>query len=400
MMRHLLSGGTLNTKNGLTNKSLKMNSVTWDQVRSRRLDRNGLTRRAPICRLEKVVGDLCGFQAQVLSAAELAIGLRVEGATQRMVREAIWERKSLVKTYGPRRTIHLFPSRELNMWMAGMRTVAGLDGKAPDAITAAVLEVLSGNPLGRRELAVEVGRRVGSQGRDALSSTWGADSIKEAAYRGKLCFGPSRGSRVTFVRVDQWVSDELEWEGREALEAIILRYASTYGPVTPRHFANWIHMNPDTVQEIFEDYRDSLDEIDTEGETGWVPRNTTESEWQRTGESVFLLPRYDPYVLNSLKQHMSKRNDARNVLPETHRRRIFSYKMGRLEGAVGIRTLLVNGRVGGMWAQGNGSKCMEIRVEPFERLTRELLALLKEQVERIGAFYERSVRLEIGRLDG
>jgi hypothetical protein len=54
-----------------------MRSLTWDQVRARRLARNHLLDPAPRERLVDVVRDVCGLQAQVGAAAELAIAARV-----------------------------------------------------------------------------------------------------------------------------------------------------------------------------------------------------------------------------------------------------------------------------------------------------------------------------------
>jgi hypothetical protein len=48
-----------------------------------------------------------GAHAQVASAAELSIGRRIGGATRDDVRRAQWEERSLVRTFGPRGTIHL-----------------------------------------------------------------------------------------------------------------------------------------------------------------------------------------------------------------------------------------------------------------------------------------------------
>jgi Winged helix DNA-binding domain len=50
---------------------------------------------------------LCGAHAQVLSTAELSIGRRIAGATRTDVQRALWQERTLVKTFGPRGTIHL-----------------------------------------------------------------------------------------------------------------------------------------------------------------------------------------------------------------------------------------------------------------------------------------------------
>src|SRR5437867_561300 len=72
-----------------------------------------------------------------------------------------------------------------------------------EALLEAIGEALDGRCLTREELAQQVAHRIGSWVREPLSSTWGV-LLGPAAYTGRLCFGPSRGSKVTFVRADQW----------------------------------------------------------------------------------------------------------------------------------------------------------------------------------------------------
>src|SRR5918912_604078 len=116
-----------------------MRSLTWDQVRARRL----------------------------------ALSARVEQLTRQQVRDALWQRRSLVKTYGPRGTLHLLPAAELPMWMAAMRAVPDHHGAMWDELVDvppeqthelidATRTALDGRRLTREELAREVARRVGA----------------------------------------------------------------------------------------------------------------------------------------------------------------------------------------------------------------------------------------------
>jgi hypothetical protein len=66
--------------------------------------------------LAAAAATMCGAHAQVLSAAELSIGLRVAGATRSDVRAALCSERSLVKTFGPRGTVHLLPAGDLALW--------------------------------------------------------------------------------------------------------------------------------------------------------------------------------------------------------------------------------------------------------------------------------------------
>src|SRR5690349_24930277 len=103
-----------------------MRSFSWEDVCRWRLARQYMSAPSPVGGLVDVVHAVGGVQAQILSAAELAIGARVAGVTQQDVRAAIWERHELVKTYGPRGTLHLLPADELPLWLAAMQARAAL----------------------------------------------------------------------------------------------------------------------------------------------------------------------------------------------------------------------------------------------------------------------------------
>ena len=104
---------------------------TWAALLSRRLDRHFLTE--PATSAADVAAAICGVHAQILSAAELSIGQRLAGAGRDDVRTALWETRELVKTFGPRGTVHLLPTRDLPRWTGG----AGR-GAAPAAVVRPV----------------------------------------------------------------------------------------------------------------------------------------------------------------------------------------------------------------------------------------------------------------------
>jgi hypothetical protein len=57
-----------------------------------------------------------------MSSAELTLAARVEGLEPGDVGRALWEERSLVKTWAMRGTLHLLPAAELPMWQAALST--------------------------------------------------------------------------------------------------------------------------------------------------------------------------------------------------------------------------------------------------------------------------------------
>jgi len=54
-----------------------------------------------------------GIHAQVMSAAELAIGARADGLSPQDVQSARWKDRRLIKTWAMRAELHLIPAKRL-----------------------------------------------------------------------------------------------------------------------------------------------------------------------------------------------------------------------------------------------------------------------------------------------
>ena len=199
-----------------------MRSLTWAQVWGRRLARHALLTPRPKTDLVETVRTVGGIHAQMMSAAEPSIGIRVAGVTREDVRTELWQRRGLVKTYGLRGTVHLFPADEAPLWAAALRAhpargearrleQRGLDSARLETLLTAIGEALDGRRLTREQLGEEVARRTGAWAMDPVSPSFGGqaprwqNAIGPAANAGLLCFGPAQGNKVTFVRADQWL---------------------------------------------------------------------------------------------------------------------------------------------------------------------------------------------------
>ena len=373
-------------------KVLRGRILTWEQVRTRRLARNHLLKPVARTRLVPAVSDLCGVQAQVLTAAELAIGARVRAVTQQAIEDALWKTRGLVKTYGPRGTLHLLPADEVPLWTAAIRALplggeeawyaqSSLTAAQAQALFAAMRDALDGCTLTRAELADGVSARLGSWVHERLASTW-ADLVGVAAFAGVLCFGPSQGSQVTFVRLDQWVRGWQELDPLESLKEVVRRYLAVYAPARPQDFAQWFAgkgLKPPEARMLFTSLANELEPVEVEGQRAWVLTRDARQTWEPVRGSLRLVPQYDCYLLGS-------RFGREQHVPAAAKRRVFAFKNGRFEGATGLPVLLVDGVVAGMWERRERARRVEIRVESFIRLTRAQREGLEAEAVRIGEF--------------
>jgi Winged helix DNA-binding domain len=334
--------------------------VSWEEVRAGRLARSHLARRASAEQLIEVVRDVCGIHAQVMGSAELQLAARVEGITQADVREALWERRTIAKTWTTRGTLHIHPAEELSLWTGALRAVeAGEDA----AVTAAIGEALRGRRLTREELADAVVERVGPGPRERLASGWGW-FLGDAAAAGLLCFGPPAGAKVTFVHVEDWLGAQRAWEPPEALREIVRRYAFAFAPATRRTVREWLAAK-----------------VDVE-----VPDAPLAPA---CAHSVRLLPEYDPYVMGF--------REREHLVPPEVRAQVATHGKGRYEGPAGTPFLVVDGLAAGIWRRKKTAKRIELTVEPARTLTRAERAAVADEAERIGVFLGLEPRLTVER---
>src|SRR5207244_3979878 len=104
-----------------------------------------------------------------------------------------------------------------------------------------VREALDGSALTREELVAAVIARPGLEhAGEALRSGWGT-LLKPLAWQGDLCYGPSQGTNVTFMRPEAASS---RWAGvpepDEAAPRAIAAWFGAYGPAPLEAFGNWL----------------------------------------------------------------------------------------------------------------------------------------------------------------
>ena len=221
---------------------------------ARRLERQALAAPATDLDPADVASLLCGVHAQVLGAAELAIGRRIAGATRGDVQRALWEERTLVKSFGPRGTVHLLATSDLPMWTGALSTLPSSVPQHPepvrftsdetDQVIAAIGDALQDGELTVDELTDAIETRTGpwavERTMDAFQEKWPRwrQLTSMAAHRGVLCFGPNKGRNVTYTNPHRWLSGLQPVEGPEAVGLLVRRYLHAFGPASPNHSRN------------------------------------------------------------------------------------------------------------------------------------------------------------------
>src|SRR5205085_1850113 len=243
----------------------------------------------------------------------LSIGVRVGGLVREDVRRALWQDRTLVKTWAMRGTIHLLTAEDLPLIVAarcpnGGRfrlhnfLQLGFTEAQYDEFLLAVPQVLGDagdEPVTREALAIGVAERMKTPeiSRALLESSWGT-LWKPSMFRGELCFGPGEGRTGTFVNPRRWLNEWKEWDPQEAQQEVTRRYLRTYGPATPRDFGFWWDGGGTTFgKKMFAALGDEVETVDVAGWKATVLRATLEPMAKvKVGHGVRLLPMFDVYV--------------------------------------------------------------------------------------------------------
>ena len=389
----------------MTVRSREVPRLSWAGVWARRLERHGLSAQAPApapapaARPADVVGAIGGAHAQVMSAAELSVGLRLPGITRAEIRRALWTERRLVKTLGPRGTVHLLAAGDLPMWIGALAALPpARSGHAPDvrltpeqtdAVVAAIASALDGAELTADELGAAVVAATGSWAGDlvmpAFQGLWPRwrQAIATAAHRGALCFGPGRGRTVTYTSPRRWLPGFRPADAPTALAWIVGRYLYAYGPATPQHFAQWLGAPRRWATALFDSLAGALQQVEVEGTPAWVSAGDTAVP-APAPRGVRLLPYFDAYVVGCQpREQLFPGAAAARALSPTGQ-------------AGNYPVLLIDGTVAGVWHQRRAGRTLDVTVEPVVALTVAQRRELDDQVARLGAFLEGAPRLTIG----
>jgi DNA glycosylase AlkZ-like len=375
-------------------------SLTWSGVTSRRMARHALTEPASGPSPADIVGVLCGAHAQVLSAAELSIGRRIAGATRADVRRALWQDRTLVKTFGPRGTVHLLSAADLPMWTGALSALPPSVPSHPEPVRftpdqADLVIAAIGDALAEEEeLTVDelteaivdrTGPWAGERTMEAFQDRWPRwrQLTSTAAHRGILCFGPDRGRSVTYTNPHRWLAGFRPDSGGAALRTLLTRYLYAYGPATPRHFARWLSIPPRRAVELFDELAGELEYVELDGEPGWTTAGDTGTP-QQPHRGIRLLPYFDAFVVAGQPRERLYPGAAatRGLTPAGQ--------------AGNYPVLLVNGVVGGVWHQRRSGRKLAITVEPLGELTATQRRQLDDEVELVGAVMEAKPTLTVG----
>ena len=350
-------------------------TLTGDEVRRLRVAAQRLHRPGRSSATE-LVRHLTGVQAQVLSAAALALRARTEGLAGERVTEARVHERSIVLTWAMRGTLHLITAEDYG-WLVplvlGPRVAHAHRRLRQEGVTAPQSEVAvrsigrmleRNGPLGRSEIAERLRRRgIRTEGQAIAHILW------LAAARGVICHGPDRGRDQRFVLVRDWLGEPEPMERDPALAELAVRYLAAHGPSEPADLALWSGIFVADARRAWTSIADRLVEVRTTNGIRWSLRSRAGGAPRRL---VRLLPAFDEYLLGW--------KDRETAVPTEHRAEVN-------RGGGWIRpVLLVDGRAVGTWSTNRTSNALRLEVRPFSPPATWIRSAIDAEAQDLGGF--------------
>ena len=366
-----------------SSKTSRASSLSDRQIHAFRLNR-GLLLAANDVDPVTISRDVCGVQAQIMSAAYLQFWTRNHSITRTQVETALWKKRTLVKTSLMRQTLHLIPADEFWLYIsalkpsrlaAPLRIMAkfGITRAEADDLTGLIMDALSAGALGRAEIAAGVRPKVSKRVRAWMGRVWSI--VRLPVAEGWICYGSGEGNEVKLIRTDQWLKTKARpMPPATAQHALLRKYLRAYGPATLQDFSHWSGIPISEVRPLRALLGDEFVEIDAGGRKSLLHNNdvaylNTKAPAQ---PSLRLLPHFDPYLL----AHREKDH----LLSRAHYKRVY-----RNQGWISP-VVLMDGGIAGVWSYKIQGRRLQVSIEPFAKLAAGVRSRISLEAQALGVF--------------
>jgi hypothetical protein len=337
--------------------------LTQRELNRALLARQLLLKRARLS-IPKALERIGGLQAQYAPSMYIGLWSRLDGFERDALTRAL-ERRSVIQATMMRATIHLVSKADfwplliaireerLKWWE---RVHPASDPGEMRAAAKRLRRFIGEGPRRRKEVEELLGRQA---------------ALGVGAYLDLVRVPPSgtweqRRADLYAVAEDWLPSPGIERD--EALDHLIRRYLSAFGPARKNDIAEWAMLSVSEIDRSLERielrrFRDEAGKELLDLPRAPIPDGDTPTP-----------PRFLPVWDATLLVHARRTG----ILPEEYRPLVFNVKTPH-----SVNTFLVDGRVAGTWRYEQG----RVRLDPFEPVPRGVRRELDEEAKRLAAFH-------------
>lgn len=358
-------------------------TVTATQIAYHRITRSGLI--TPFNSPITAAHTLAGMQAQVLPWAAQALWQRSPLPTERTLNTLLYDQRTLVKLWGQRSTLHVYPAADWPLVYSAMSVVLPTyqkrvvnEGRSLTEFHANIAELTA-----LAQQRGEVSRSTIKQTRPDLDDRdleGYLNLLFQLALRGVVCHGQPNGSESVFVERTRWLPN-LEWTPPTPDAAnleLARRYFHAYAPATFADFAYWRGVSVSAAKRTFAQLEPELTTVTAGRDTLYLtPADLPAllaAPPPREAWPIRLLPAYDVLVL--------AHKDKSWLIDAAHYKKVWRV------AAIVEATLFAEGRLWATWRYKRKAKGVTLTVAPFEPLPAHIRAGLEAHAAQLAAFLE------------
>lgn len=171
---------------------------------------------------------------------------------------------------------------------------------------------------------------------------------------GLVCSGGKSGKQFTYALLDERVPHTKPIERQTALAMLAERYFISHGPATLRDYVWWSGLAVTDAKAGLDMIKNKLVSASNDGRSYWF--SDQQNEMNSRSPVAFLLPNYDEYIVSYKDRGATiAASDINKADPR---------------GTIFNHTIIVNGKVIGIWKRNIGKMKADIDLIPFAPLSK------------------------------
>ena len=330
-----------------------------------------------------IVGWMGAMQAQDYAMVKWAVGVRLPGATDSTIENAI-NRGEIIRTHLLRPTWHLVTADDI-YWMLAL-TAPRI--KASVKSSHKRLE-LSETILLKSNTIIEKALRDGKHfTREALVAELGKAGIATdenrashllvwAELNGIICSGAMQGGKLTYALLEERVPKTRLLHKEEALAALAKKYFTGHCPAALDDFIWWSGLSAGDAKHALELVKSNFVAVTIDSRTYWLTHSYSTPKIDE--ESVHLLPAFDEFIISY--------KDRRASLPYENKKKAVS------DNGIFRPIIVLNGLVIGIWTRTAKKDRVFVELDLFQPPGKISGDLIEKAVNLYGGFLGRKAEI-------
>lgn len=359
-------------------------TMTPEDILKLRLQNEQLTQRS-FKTPQEVVGWFGAVQSQDYANAKWAVGQRIPNVFDEDMEEA-FNAGEILRTHVMRPTWHFVAPQDIrwiiqltaprvNVIMNYYNKQMGIDTELRQKGNAIIAKALEG---GKSLIREELGEAIEQHGILAKGQRLG-HFMMNAELDAIICSGPRRGKQFTYMLIEERAPRVKKLSMDEALAELVKRYFQSHGPATVKDFVWWSGLTTGDVKKGIAMQHPHLRSFKYDSLEYWYFDTVTKSN---ATDAAYLLPNYDEYTI-AYKE--------RDLFYPPADAKTFDQR----ENPIFNHTLVMHGRIVGMWRRPLQKKRSEIEVMFLKKLNAEEEILFQNALQKYSSFLKIDLKLNM-----